>query len=538
MRSLILATLLTAASLLPGFAAEQWDTVVRNGVIIDGAGGAGFKADLAIKDGRITRIGAIEGSAAKVIDASGLVVAPGFIDVHTHAENIFSAPLAANFLRMGVTTVIIGNCGASETNVATLFHALERTTVSINIATLIGHNAIRTEVMGSSPQPPNGDQLTEMQRRVEQAMKDGAVGFSTGLIYAPGKFSQTAEIIELAKIAAKYDGVYTTHLRDENEGLPGSLDEAFQIGRAANLPVEISHLTVAGNLIHPQKIPTIQFMDRARNEGLLTNVIAALDKARQSGLKVSQDLYAYSAISALPTRLLPSETLEGGPDQFQHRLKDPAEHVTLASKTKEKLLASGRENFSHVVIVTSRRFKSLQSLTIPQAARQRSGSDSLDAQIELILDLAATTDTTLIIYEQSDENLLPLMALPNTMFISDSGAFATGAESQHPRGYGSAARILARYVREQHVLSMEEAIRKMTSLGATTFHLKDRGEIRSGAWADLVIFDAARVQDHSTYASPHVPATGFKSVLVNGVETIANDKHTGARAGRPIRRGE
>jgi N-acyl-D-amino-acid deacylase len=513
------------------FGAQEWDVVIKDGTIIDGTGKAGLRGDVAIKDGRIAQIGSVEGAALRTIDATGFIVAPGFIDVHTHAEGIFNAPRAENFLRMGVTSLIMGNCGASEMDPAVVFRSMEQTNVSANVGTLIGHNAVRTEVMGAATNAPTADQLARMKALVEKAMKAGAVGFSSGAMYSPGKFSQTSEIVELAKVAAAHGGIYATHLRDEEEGLMASLDEAFRVGREANIPVQISHLTVAGSLIYPQKIPTIQFMERARGYGLLTNVISALDKARRSGVKVSQDLYPYSAISAMPWRLLPPEAMEGGHEKLVQRLKDPA----LRALLKQKLAEKKRNNFANVVIVTARRFKPLQGLTIPEAAAQRSGSASLDAQIELILDLAATFDTTLIIYDESEENLVPLMLLPETMFISDSGTFGAGDESKHPRGFGSAARVLSRYVRDGKKLSLEEAIRKMTSLPATTFHLKDRGEIRVGAWADLVVFDPRTVRENATYATPHVYATGLKQVFVNGVETVTNNKLTGARAGRPLR---
>lgn len=524
---ILLALNLTMAA----FGADEWDIVIKGGTIIDGTGKAAFRGDVAIRDGRIAQVGVVENGGRREINASGLVVAPGFIDVHTHVEGIFGEPRAENFLRMGVTSLIMGNCGASEIDAAAVFDSLERTNVSANVGTLIGHNAVRTEVMGGAMNAPTAEQLSRMKALVEKAMNAGALGFSSGAMYSPGKFAQTSEIIELAKVAASHGGIYAAHLRDEEEGLLPSLEEAFRVGREAKIPVQISHLTVAGSLIYSQKIPTIQFMERARAEGLLTNVISALDKARRSGVKVSQDLYPYSAVSAMPSRLLPPEAMKGGHEKLVQRLKDPAQRAQM----KEKIVASKRNDFANVVIVTARRFKPLQGLTIAQAAAQRSGSASLDSQIELVLDLAATSDTTLIIYDESENNLVPLMLLPETMFISDSGTFQTGEESKHPRGFGSAARVLRRYVREEKKLSLEEAIRKMTSLPARTFHLKDCGEIRVGAWADLVVFAPATVQDRATYATPHVYAAGFNNVFVNGVETVANDKHTGARAGRPLR---
>lgn len=517
--------------------AQDWDLVIRNGRVVDGTGKAGFPGGVAVKDGRIAQVGEIEGSAKHEIDATGLVVAPGFIDVHTHAEGILGTPLAENFLRMGVTTVIVGNCGASEVEVGEFFNALGRTNVSANVGTLIGHNAIRNLVMGeSSARPPTDVEMARMKELIAQAMKDGAVGFSTGLIYVSGKFSKTEEIVELAKVAAQYQGIYATHVRDEQEGLLDSLAEAFRVGREAGLPVELSHLKLSGNLIAPQKMETVRFLERARTDGFVDQVIAAIDAARKSGLSISEDLYPYSAASASLTRLLPASALEGGREQLDRRLKDPVERAAIAAKMKEAVLASGHSNFGHAVIVTARRFKSLQGLTVLEAARERRRSDSMEAQIETILDLAAT-DVTIILYDFNEPDLVPLMKLPNTMFISDSGTFQFGSETQHPRGFGSAARVLGRYVRDEKVLSMEEAVRKMTSLCSATFHLKDRGEIRPGAWADLVVFDAATVRDNATYASPHVCATGFKHVFVNGVETVSNDQHTGARAGRAVRRG-
>jgi N-acyl-D-amino-acid deacylase len=518
--------------------AQDWDLVIRNGQIVDGTGKAAYSGDVAMKDGRIVRVGVAAGTAKREIDARGLVVAPGLIDVHTHAEDILGAPKAESFLRMGVTTVIIGNCGASETDVGGFFRTLERVNVSANVATLIGHNSVRRVAVGETVfRAPTEPEMERMKEVVAKAMDDGAVGLSTGLIYSPGKFSKTEEIIELAKVVSAHHGIYATHVRDEQEGLLDSLQEAFRIGREANIPVELSHLKISGNLISPQKPETIQFLEKARTEGFVDKVIAAINEAQKGGVKVSQDLYVYSAASAWLTRLLPASALEGGKEQLDRRLKDPIAREAMAAEMKKELLASGHNNYAHAVIITARRFKPLQGLNIPQAALQRRNSASLDAQIETILDMAVS-DVSIILYDFNEGDLVPLMKLPNTMFISDSGAFQFGNEAEHPRGYGSAARVLARYVQVEKILPMEEAVRKMTSLCAATFDLKDRGELRPGAWADIVVFDPATVQDHADYAQPHLFATGFKHVFVNGVETVADDKHTGVRAGRPIRRGQ
>jgi N-acyl-D-amino-acid deacylase len=519
--------------------AENWDTLIRHGTIVDGTGRTRFVASVAIKDGHISRVGQIDGGAKREVDATGLVIAPGFIDVHTHAEGILHASDAENFIRMGVTTVIVGNCGASVPNVADFFRALAEKKVSINVATLIGHNEIRGEVMGASfRRPPSDSELSRMKQLVEQAMKDGAVGFSTGLIYDPGKYARTEEIIELARVAAAYHGIYASHVRDEQEGLLASLEEAFAVGRAATIPVQISHLKLSGNLISPQKPETIHNLEKARADGLAAQVIAALDAARKTGVKVSQDLYAYSAATAFLDRLLPPEVLAGGREKLEQRLADPDQRIRINAAMKTDLLRSGRTNYAHVVLVSARRYKSIQGLTVLQAAQTRRGTSSLDAQIDLILEIEKNGGASIILYGMNEDDLLPFLRLPETMFASDTGTFQTGNELQHPRGYGSAARVLGRYVREEKRLELEEAVRRMTSLPARTFQLKDRGEIREGAWGDVVVFDPAAVQDQATFASPHIFATGFKHVFVNGVETVTDDRHTGARAGRPIHRGK
>lgn len=522
-----------------GSFAADWDLVIRHGTILDGTGKEGFPGEVAVKDGRITQVGKVTGNGTKEVDATGLMVSPGFVDIHTHAEDILKGKDAENFIRMGVTTVIVGNCGASILNVAGFLEDIQKGGVAINVGTLIGHNAIRGQVMGGSfMRPPTDSELAGMKQMVDQAMNDGAFGLSTGLIYLPGKYAKTEEIIELARVAAAHHGIYTSHVRDEQEGLIDSMKEAFRVGREAGIPVELSHFKLSGNLIYPQEAASVTFLERARGEGLAAKVVAAFQSAQQDGVKVTADLYGYSAATIFVDRLLPAFAREGGTEAMQHRLAEPTERSRIADEMKRELQQSGRADFSHVVIVTARRYKSIQSLPIPEAARERRGNNSLESQIDLILSLAQNGGATVIVYENNEADLLPLLRLPETMIASDSGAFQGKGEMRHPRNYGSAARILARYVRKEKQLTMPDAIRKMTSLPATTFQLKDRGEIRSGAWADLVVFDPARVQDNSTYGSPNQAATGFRAVIVNGVITAENDQENEARAGKPVRMGK
>ena len=520
--------------------AAEWDLVVRHALIVDGTGKPAVPGELAVRGGRIAALGStVAGAGTREIDAGGLVLAPGFVDVHTHAEDILRGPDAVNFVRMGVTTVIVGNCGASLLDVAGFFRDLESAHPAINVGTLVGHNAVRGQVMGSSfMRPPTDDELAKMRGLLEKAMRDGAMGLSSGLIYLPGKYAQTEELIDLAKVAARHHGLYASHVRDEQAGLPEALQEAFRIGREAGLPVELSHLKLSGNLIQEQPAETVAALDRAKAAGLTTQVVEALAAARRSGLRVTQDLYGYSSTYGFLERLLPKALQGETPEALGKRLADPATRTQLAADMKAELLAAGRTDYSHVVLVNPRRYRSLKNLGVPEATRQRRGTDSLDAQIDLMLGILQNGGATIILYEMSEDELRPLLQLPETMIASDSGAFQGSGELRHPRNYGSAARILARYVRTEKLLPLPEAVRKMTSLPATTFQIKDRGELRVGAWADLVIFDPATVQDRSTYAAPNQPATGFRAVIVNGVVAAENDAQTTGRGGRPVRRGQ
>ena len=499
--------------------AEDFDCVIRGGRIIDGTGNPAFFADVGIRNGRIAKVGRVE-TAAREVKATGLIVAPGFIDVHTHAEDILDLPLADNFVRMGVTTVVLGNCGSSVLNVEEFFQKVAATNVSINVATLVGHGTVRGRVMGGSfMRPPNDDELEKMKGLVERAMDHGALGLSTGLIYLPGTFARTEEIIELAKVAAASDGIYVSHMRDEGAEIDAALGELFRIAREAKIRAEISHIKLSGKA----------------NWGRPAEIIKKLEDARAEGLDVTQDQYAYAASSTGISQLVPEWAREGG--RFKDRLESPEDKARMIAEMKRKLAKGLRTDYSYARIAEYKRDRSLNGLNIVEAARKKRASDSLDEQIEMIFEIQKNGGASAVFYGISEEDLRVFMRHPNTMFASDSGMRRYQRGVPHPRGYGNNARVLGRYVRELGHLRLEDAIRKMTSLPAATFRLEDRGLLREGAWADIVIFDPAKVRDEATFEDPHHYATGFAGVLVNGEVVIENDAHTRARPGRPVRRG-
>lgn len=497
--------------------AQDYDLIVRHGKIIDGTGSDAVAGDVAIKDGHIVAVGKVEGAAARELDAHGWVVAPGFIDVHTHAEEIDSMPEAENFLRMGVTTLVLGNCGTSVINVGAFFKDLEKEKTAPNIATLVGHGSVRRRAMhGNFDRPPTGPELAAMKEMVRKAMEDGAVGMSTGLIYQPGTFAKTDEIIDLAKVVSAYGGIYTSHMRNEGNHITDSLKEVFRIAREANLRAEVSHIKLSG----------------PANWGRAKKILALINKARASGLQITQDQYAYLASSTGLDQLIPDKALEGG--RFAERIADPKLKSEYVSQMKAMLRERKSPDFSYAVIA-SYKDKSLDGLNVAEVARKLHGSDSIDDQIQTIFDIQLHGGASAVFHGMSEADLQTFMRNTNTMIAADSGVRTFGQGVPHPRGYGNNARVLARYVRELRVLTLPDAIRKMTSLPARTFEFAGRGEIRPGNWADLVVFDPDKVQDNATYTDPHHYATGFHYVLVNGVVVVEDDKQNEARPGMVLR---
>ena len=501
-------------------AGKKYDVVIRHGRVVDGAGNAAFFGDVAIQGDRIAAIGKIAGEGEKEIDATGLIVAPGFIDVHTHADSLASRPAAENFVRMGVTTVVAGNCGGSALDIANSLRTIEQTKAAVNYATLIGHNTVRSKAMGGTfNRPPSSAEMQTMKSLVEKAMKDGAFGLSTGLIYLPGTFAQTEEIIELAKVASAYDGIYASHMRNEGAGIFGALDELFRIAREARIRAEISHIKLAGE----------------RAWGQADKLLAAIEKARADGLDITQDQYSYTASSTGLRQTIPEEAFEGGRAKFLERLNNPTEKAKIVSSLKQKLHNRGRDDYAYAVIALCKHDPSLTGLNVVEATRKIRVDDSLDAQIETILEIEKNGGASAVFHGMSEEDVQTIMRHPNTMVASDSGLLKFGEGIPHPRGYGNNARILGRYVRELKVLRLEEAIRKMTSLPATTFRLKGRGQLREDNWGDIVVFDPAKVQDNATFKDPHHYPTGIIHVFVNGKPVLENGELTNMRPGRVLR---
>jgi N-acyl-D-amino-acid deacylase len=512
--------LISALVACPLVFAENYDTIIRHGRVVDGSGNPARFADIAIKDRRIALIGKIGGTAKNEIDARGLIVAPGFIDVHTHADEVAEMPLAENFVRMGVTTIVVGNCGGSTLHVSKLFQEIEQTNVALNVATLVGHNSVRREAMGGNfNRRPTDQELDKMRSLVDQAMKEGAAGLSTGLIYLPGVFSDTGEIIELAKVAAKYDGIYASHMRYEDTQIYKALDEVFRIAGEAHIRAEVSHIKLSG--------PSAW--------GQANQVLAYIEKARAEGLDITHDQYAYTASSTGISQLIPESAFDGGHAKFLERIADPEQKAKIAAEMKSGLKHKGREDFSYAVVAASKHDKSLNGLNIAEAAKAKRGSDSVDDQIEMIIDIEKNGGASGVFHGMSEDDLKTFMSHPNTMVACDSGLRKFGEGVPHPRGYGNNARVLARYVRELKVLRVEDAIRKMTSLPANTFQLNGRGELREGNWADIVVFDPDKIQDNAGYKDPHHYSGGIPYVLVNGVEVIHNTEHTHAKAGQALR---
>jgi N-acyl-D-amino-acid deacylase len=548
----VLALLFTMIDSNPAQPTVDFDLVIRNGTVIDGSGRVRYNADIGIKSDRIVRIGKLpRATAARTIDAQGKIVAPGFIDMLGQSETyLLIDPRAMSKVMMGVTTEITGegesiapinqrqireqqdflkrfNLTVDWRTLAEYFTRLEKQGAGVNLGTFVGATQIREYVIGYDDRPPTSAELEQMKKLVGEAMQDGALGLSTSLQYVPARFARTDELVELAKVARQYGGIYATHQRSEANGLDASLNEVFEIGRRAQIPVEIWHLKTAYK----------------KNWGRMPEILKRIAGARAKGLDITADIYPYIAGSTSLSACLPPWALEGGTEKMLARLrvKETRERlkkeITADQNEWENIyLGSGGPGGVLISAVVNRDLESMQGKRISEIALEQQ-KDPLDAVFDLIL--ADNGQTSAIYFMMSEDDMRAAMKASFVSFCTDSGARATdgplAGSKSHPRGWGSYPRILGRYVRDQKLLTLEQALHKMTGAPAARVGLRDRGILKAGNFADVVVFDPRTVLDQATFESPNQYPVGIDYVIVNGQVSVDKGQRTSALAGRPLR---
>jgi N-acyl-D-amino-acid deacylase len=520
--SISAAVLLVLVSLAvaPEAQAPPYDLLIRNGRIVDGTGSPWYRGDLAVRGDTIVRIAPrIDAPAAKTIDAAGKIVAPGFIDIHTHSRRgIFQVPTAENYVRQGVTTLMEGPDGSSPLPIKPFLDRVTALKVSPNFGLFVGQGTIRDEVIGPLNRKATDAELEKMRGLVRQGMEDGAFGLSSGLFYVPGTFTPTAEVVELAKVAGRMGGIYISHMRDEASSILDSVRETIEIGEKGGLPTQVTHHKIIGK----------------SNWGKSADTLALIDAARARGVDATIDQYPYTASStSIQAALMPAYALEGGRDAVLKRLRTPGMRNELQKETARLILEErGGGDPNNVQIARCDWDHTLDGKRLGEVTKGRGLTPTVENAADTALWIVEKGGCSGIFHAINEDDLQRILRHPATMIGSDGEVPIFGESNPHPRSYGTFARVLGRYVRELKTITLEEAVRKMSAFPAQRIGLADRGVLREGMKADIAIFDPATVRDLARFENPHQYAEGMSQVVVNGVVAFDGGRMTDARPGR------
>ncbi|MEO8621288.1 MAG: D-aminoacylase [bacterium] len=517
-------TLLLLATEARAHQAPRFDVLITGGTVVDGTGAARYRADVAIKDGRIAAISKrtlSRNSAARVIDARNRIVTPGFIDLHAHLEPLAELPGAQSAVTQGVTLALGGPDGSSPWPLAAYMTAREKQTIGINVAYLVGHNTVRRAVMGEADRAPTASELTRMQGMIAQGMGDGAFGISTGLFYVPGTYSKIDEVIALSQVASDSGGIYTSHLRKEGLGLFDGVAEAIEIGRRAHIPIVLTHHKAVGQQMWGRSVVTL----------------AMMDSARAAGVDVMADVYPYTATHTGLSALIPSWALADGDSAYARRVADKTLKDSITRGIVFNILNDrGGGDLKRVQFSRVGWDKSLEGKTLADWAERRTLALTPENGAALVIEAQLKGGANAIYHVLDEGDVRRIMRDPHVMIASDGRLSSPGDGHPHPRAYGTFPRVLGHYARDEHVITLEQGVNKMTGMPAARLGLTDRGVLREGSAADVVVFDAKRIADRATFTEPHQYATGIDAVLVNGVIAVDHGKFTDSRAGRVLRR--